>query len=342
MIRSAVIVALGIAAAPPGAGAGGEDLRAAVAYAQQRCARIYGGGAGREHGYATGLIVSPDGLILTAQGIYLSEGRLRVVLPDGSRHEAQVVRQSEPLQAALLKVDAPTPRCFELASQSPVAQGDWVLAVSNLFNVAAADEDLSVTLGVVSLRAEMAARHRTQDVPYQGSLLLIDAITSNPGAPGGALCTLDGKLAGMLGKLFHSKTTRTRINYAVPVELLKPFVEGRQPPQTAEAPAERAKGTPYTGIRLFTLSGKRAPAYVDRVALGSPARDAGIRKDDLILAVAGVVVRNCRECEDALAALEPGKPVALLIKRKATVAAVTLTPTSRDGGATTLKRSGTR
>ena len=307
------------------AAAGG--LRETLSYAQKRCARIYGSGAGREHGYATGLIVSPDGLILTAQGIYLSEGRLRVLLPDGTRHEARIVRQSEELQAALLKIDAKTPCFFEMLAESPVQRGDWVVAVSNAFNVAAADEPLSATLGIMSLRAEMAARHRTQDVPYAGELLLIDAITSNPGAPGGALCTLDGKLAGMLGKLFHSKNTKTRINYAVPIELLKPFVEGKPLPGIARPKAGTATGLAYVGIRLFTLSGKRAPAYVDRVARGSPARQAGIRKDDLVLAIADTVVRNCREYAEAVGALEPGRPVVFLLKRKRTIKALTVTPT---------------
>ena len=321
---TAALAAVALCAA--GHAAPHDALRATLAYAQKRCVKIYGGGAGREHGYATGLLVSPDGLILTAQGIYLSEGRLRAVLPDGTRHDARVVRESESLQAALVQVDAKTPDFFLLPEASPVRQGDWVVAVSNVFNVATADEPLSVTLGVVSLRAEMAARHRMQDVPYAGELLLVDAITSNPGAPGGALCTLDGKLAGMLGKLFHSKHTRTRINYAVPIELLKPFVEGTPTATAAATPPKAAQGLPYVGIRLFTLSGKRAPAYVDRVAAGSPARRAGVRKDDLILAVAGTVVRNCRECEQALATLAPGRPVALLVKRKHSVKSLTVTP----------------
>ena len=330
MMRREIAAVLAVASATLCQGAEGETgLSATIAYAQKRCVRIYGGGAGREHGYATGLIVSPDGLILTAQGIYLSEGRLRVVLPDGSRHEAKVARHSEELQAALLKIDAATPSFFTLPAASPVRQGDHVLAIGNIFNVSSGGEPLSVTLGVVSLRAETAARHRTQDVPYTGELLLVDAITSNPGAPGGALCTLDGKLAGMLGKLFHSKSTNTRINYAVPIELLRPFVEGKTPEPATPAVAKPA-GPPYTGIRLFTLSGTRAPAYVDRVTAGSPAKLAGLRKDDLILAIGDVVVRNCREYGEALKALTPGKPVVFLIKRKASVKAVTLTPTTRD------------
>ena len=52
----------------------------AITFAQQRCVRIYGAGIGREHGYASGVIVSPDGHILTARGIYLASDRLRVAM----------------------------------------------------------------------------------------------------------------------------------------------------------------------------------------------------------------------------------------------------------------------
>ncbi len=306
-------------------------LRDAVDYAQRRCVRIYGGGAGREHGYATGLIVSSDGLILTAQGIYLGSDFIRVVLPDGRRAEAQVVRHSEKLQAALLKVEAKTPLYFNLADPVHVEQGDWVFAVSNTFNVSALDEPLSVCLGIVSVRAEMEARHRKQDVPYEGEVLVVDAITSNPGSPGGAVCTLDGKLVGMIGKLFESVNTRTRINYAVPVDMLRRFVEGKDEKEGTPEPKEPVEPAPgqgggYVGIRIFKLSGDKAPAYVDGVAPGSPAQAAGVRKDDLVLAIGQEVVRNCREYEDALAKLRPGQEVRFLLKRGMTIQAVMLTP----------------
>ncbi len=308
-------------------GSAENPFRAAIAYAQRRCVKVYGGGAGREHGYATGLIVSPDGLILTAQGIYLSEERVRVILPDGSRHEAEIVRRSESLQAALLKVDAETPKHFTLAAENLVRQGDWVLGVSNAYNVAAPEEPLSVNLGVVSLRAELQARHRTQDVPYEGEVLLVDAITSNPGAPGGALVTADGRLAGMLGKLFQSTSTNTRINYAVPVARLAAFVSDRlAAEETSEAPGGRA----VLGIRLFTLSGKRAPAYVDRVEAGSPAAEAGVRKDDLILAVDRTRVPTCQACREAFAELVPGRAARLLVKRGRAVLTLTVTPARKE------------
>ncbi len=322
-----ILAALALAAMPVAdAAAEANPFHEAIARARERCVKIYGGGAGREHGYATGLIVSPDGLILTAQGMYLSEERVRVLLPDGSRHRAEIVRRSERLQAALLKIDAATPHHFTLSDTLPVREGDWVLAVSNAFNVAGPREPLAANLGVVSLRAELEARHRRQDVPYEGDLLLIDAITSNPGAPGGALVTADGQLAGMIGKIFRSPNTNTRINYAVPVERLHGFVALPSGDGDGE---RRPGGRPYLGIHLFTLSGKRAPAYVDRVDAGSPAGEAGVRKDDLILAVDRNAVRTCEQYEEAVADLVPGRAVTLLLKRGRRVLTLSLTPTRK-------------
>ncbi len=321
----------GSAAALAGEATGTLAFRDAMDYAQKRCVRIYGGGAGREHGYATGLLVSPDGLILAAQGIYLGSDSLRVVLPDGRRCEAQEVRRSEKLQAALLKVEAKTPLYFSLSDEARAEQGDWVFAVSNAFNVASNEEPLSVNLGIVSVRAEMEARHRTQDVPYEGEILLVDAITGNPGAPGGAVCTLDGTLVGMIGKLFQSVNTRTRINYAVPVDMLKRFVEGKDEKEDAPTPPDEPPPSgqgAYVGIRLFRLSGDKAPAYVDSVAPNSPAKAAGIRKDDLVLSLDQEVVRSCREYDEAIARLRPGKEVRFLLKRGMAIVSVSLTPTA--------------
>ncbi|MEX0586666.1 MAG: S1C family serine protease [Pirellulales bacterium] len=301
----------------------------AIAKAQKRCAKVYGAGTNVEAGYATGLVVSANGLILTAQGIYLSANQLRVVLADGSTHDASIVRRSEPLQAVLLKVDASTPDFFELPKEPNVSKGDWVLAVTNLFKVAEGTEPLSVNLGVVSLRTRVSARHRTQDVPYEGDVLLVDAITSNPGASGGALVDAEGRLVGMVGKLLESKGTNTRINYAVPADLLHGFALGKESPATQETPqpaATAGQGKATTGIRVFTLAGKRSPAYIDSVQPGSAAERAGLKKDDLVLSVAGEAVRDIRDFEKAAARLQPGREVTLVVKRKNDVLPLRITP----------------
>lgn len=296
----------------------------AIENAQQRTVKIYGAGIARVAGYASGVIVSGDGHVLTAQGVYLASQRLRVGLADGSVHPAKVIRRSLSLQVALLKIEQPTPNYFDLTDQPTIRRGDWVLAVSNAFKVADGPEPLSVSLGVVSLRTRVEAKRGVQDIDYQGDALMIDAITSNPGAPGGALVTTDGRLAGMIGRIIESRRTNTRINYAVPVDQLQQFMAGESP----ETPAEmNEKAT--LGIRLFTLSGLRGPAYVDRVSPGSPAAAATLQADDLIVSIDGQVVRDVRDYQQKVDRLQVGKKVKLVIKRRGKVIEVAITPVAK-------------
>jgi len=305
----------------------GGEFADAIAYAQARTVKIYGAGIGRATGYGTGILVSGDGKIVAASGVYLSRGRVTVTLPDGSIHQAQVLHRSESLQTALLKIDAVTPEFFKLSETNVAGKGDWVLAVSNAFKVADGREPLSVNLGVVSLRTRLEVKRGTQDVPYQGDVLLIDAITSNPGAPGGAVVTTKGELAAMVGRIIESKDTGTRLNYAVPVDLLHKFVAKPDDEKPVVASTEPS-GKAFLGIRLFTLGGKRAAAYVDRVVPGSPAAKAGIRPDDLILAVGNETVNDIRQYEEVEQALVPEKEITLVVKRKQQLLQIQITPTA--------------
>lgn len=327
----ALVVALSLAGARTEVLSADESVNAAfsaaVDAAQQRCVKIFGAGIGRSEGYATGLIISNDGLILSAQGVFLAGDRIRVALPDGSMHMAKVMRRSQKLQAAILKVETETPDYFDLTHKSTARKGDWVLAVSNAFKVADGPEPLSVNLGVLSLRTQLETQNGVQDVPYDGDVLLIDAITSNPGAPGGAVIGVDGHLIGMIGRLMESKATSTRLNYAVPVDLLEAFVLNKEVEAAPMVtPNPTLAGKSETGIRLFALGGKRDPAYIDRVLPNSPAAMAGLKPDDLIVSIAGEVVRDVSDFKEAMKQLAPGSEVEVVVKRKNDVITVKLTP----------------
>ena len=301
-----------------------EAFASAIAAAQKRTVKIYGAGIGRSPGYATGIIVSPDGDVLTAQGVFLSGGNVRATLHDGSVHPVRVARRSQTLQAALLKLDLKTPDYFELTEKPPAEQGDWVLAVSNAFKVAEGPEPLSVNVGVLSLRTKLDARRGYQDFPYEGDVCLIDAITSNPGAAGGAVINADGALIGMIGRVIEGKATNTRLNYAVPADLLKKFVAGEESTPLASVPQPSAKAE--LGIRLFVLGGRNAPAYVDRILPGSSAAAAGLKTDDLIVSIAGQVVRDASDFRRIADSLRAGEQIVVEVKRKDQLLSVRITP----------------
>lgn len=302
-------------------------IQKVVAASQPKLVKIFGAGVGNVEGFSTGIIVSPEGEILTSQGVYLDGRQVRVVLPNGQEKTATILQRDRQHQLALLKINAKTPEHF-LVPEVPVGeQGDWVVAICNAFKVADKDEPISATLGIISLRTNMEARLSKRDVAYRGELVLIDAITSNPGAAGGAVITADGKLVGLVGKIINSSETNTRLNYAVPSHILAKFMKG----ELKESPQEVAKSNKKAdfGIKLFQHGGRKSLAYVDRVTRGSPAAKVRLRPDDLIVSIDGSKIGNVREYQEVVDQLLPGEEVLMIIKRGREILRIRITPRER-------------
>ena len=296
--------------------AASSSLQATIDGAQPAMVKVFGAAAGKVEGVATGFAVSKDGLVLTSQGVFLDGKRVRVVLADGSSYTASILKRDRQRQLALLKVDAELSSWFELSEESIVQQGDWVVAICNAFKVADKAEPISATLGIVSLQSEMDAKLSKRDYAFRGELFLIDAITSNPGAAGGAVLTADGKLAGLVGKIINSSDTNTRLNYAVPCNVLHDFVNGdaKSSNAVAETPDVK-KEIGELGIQVFLQGGRKSAAYVDRVRRGSPAAEAGMKADDVIVSINGEKIATVKDFQDTVKTLPVGEEVLLIYKR---------------------------
>src|SRR5262249_18181969 len=204
--------------------------------------KIYGAGISREHGYAVGVIVSPDGLVVTASGILLDASRLRVVLSDGRTVPATVVRQDDDRQLALVRLEAKNLSHLTPGSTKDLQPGDTVIALGNAYKVAEGDEAVSVTRGAFSMRTRLRALRRMQWFDYTGEALLYDAITSNPGMAGGPLLDVDGNWIGLVGKVVISERTNTYISFAVPSEVIVDFLCPRAKPDgSTDATANSAR-----------------------------------------------------------------------------------------------------
>lgn len=279
---------------------------------QRKVVKVYGAETGRIDGYATGIIVSNDGRVLTIQGVFLDGAQVRVVLPNGESYQATISKRDRETQLALLKIPAETPDYFELSNEPVGQKGDWIVTLSNAFKVAEKTEPLSVMIGIISLRTSIEARLNRRDVAYRGELVLIDSISSNPGAGGGAVLTTDGRLVGMIGKIINSSETNTRLNYAVPSSVLWEFIEGKTDSETVQdQPAQKSD----LGIKIFKHGGRGAPAYIDRVVRGGPAAAADLRPDDLIVTINGEKIGSVRQYEEFVETLVPDQEVLIVIKR---------------------------
>lgn len=306
----------------PGPFAGAAEI------AQARVVKIYGAALGREKGYASGVLISDDGQIVTTLGILLEASALRVVLPDGRRLSAEVVKRDPVRQLALLKVAADDLTCFALdADTTAVREGSWVLAAANAFKVAEGPEPVTVSLGVLAARAPLAARRRAQEFSYDGPALITDVVTSTPGCAGGALVDARGRLLGVIGKAVISERTNTWVNYAIPVEEVRTFLatDAEALAAAAAQQSQRDAARPVRlGLRLFDVGGRTRPAYIERVRPGSPAWDAGLRGGELILAIGDQPINTCDEALVALRSAAPGRPVEIAVKRGDRVVTVAL------------------
>jgi serine protease Do len=200
--------------------------------------------------------------------------------------------------------------------------GTRVLAFSNLFGVATGDEPASVLHGSVAAKTRLEARRGVFETPYRGPVYILDAMTNNPGAAGGALTDRQGHLLGMLGKELRNSANGAWLNYAIPVEELAPTVEeiragkfvARSLDDEEQKP-ERALSAGLLGLALVPDVIDRTPPYIDRVQPGSAAEKAGLRADDLVIFINNQLVQSCHALEAELERVDQADKVKLTVLR---------------------------
>lgn len=270
--------------------------------------------------YATGVVVSDRGHVLTLDQVLVQKERTRVVLYDGSVLDAQVLPEDEKLGVRLLKVDPEACKgklfpVWPVEGDAPYYRtGQFVVSLGNCFRLAEYSEKVSATFGVVAGKANTALRFRLADVKYDGDLILTDAC-NNPGHYGGGLFDLEGRWIGLNTRLLESKETNTMLSAAIPSRDLLPYLKEHVLGELRVETTVEKKPV-RTGIVLFKQAGRTSPpAYVDRVERDSPASKLGLRPDDLIVRIGDFPVRNCAEFDDVLEKFAPGQTVLVTWKR---------------------------
>ncbi len=286
--------------------------------------KIFGaGGMGGLEDYGSGFLVSSSGYVVTVWSHLIDSGDASVVLNDGRRFSAKFVKGDPSRDLAVLKVDAADADLpfFDLHETAEAAPGTRVLAYSNMFKVATGDEPVSVLHGVISVRTRLSARRGAYRAAYEGPVYVVDSVTNNPGAAGGALTTLDGRLIGMLGRELLNSESNTWVNYAVPLSQLRGPIEDIIAGRFTPPPSKPLDGPPRfvaldLGLVLVPDVVYRTPAYVDTVVAGSSASKAGIRSEDLIVFVNDELVQSNRALKAILGRLEPGDLIHVVVRRK--------------------------
>jgi serine protease Do len=290
---------------------------------QPKIVKIYGaGGFRRLEPYQSGFLISSEGHVLTAWSYVLDTDYITATLSDGRKFQAELVGVDPRLEIAVLKIDAGETEHFLLEDAVQVEPGSRVLAFSNLYGVATGNEPASLLKGYVSAKTDLSARRGVFQTPYQGPVYVLDAMTNNPGAAGGALTDRQGRLVGILGKELRNSLNNTWLNFALPAAELTVAVDdilaGKIRPRAVEAqvrPADEPLTLELLGIVLVPDVLHRTPPFVDRVRTGSEADKKGIKADDLIMFVDERMVPSCKLLIDELALIDRGEPVRITVMR---------------------------
>ncbi len=261
----------------------------------------------RENSLGSGVIVRPDGYILTNHHVVEHAQKIKVTL-DGNRVlDAEVVGTDPRTDVAVLKVNATDLPSVPLGDPAQLEVGHFVLAIGNPFGLGK-----TVTLGIVS-----ATGRGGLGIEAYEDFIQTDAAI-NPGNSGGALVDVRGRLVGINTAIFSPNMRgNVGIGFAIPVDMAQHVMQ-----QILEH-GRVIRG--YLGVRIQAVTAEMARALglpeprgalVAAVEEGTPAAEAGLKREDVIVELDGEPVRDSRDLQLKIARLAPGTRVKLGVVRQ--------------------------
>lgn len=260
----------------------------------------------RTSSLGSGVIVSPEGYILTNHHVVEAADEIEVALADGRKAKARLVGSDPETDLAVLKIDlAPlSPVTFGRADTWRV--GDVVLAIGNPFGVGQ-----TVTMGIVSAVGRSHLGINTFE-----NFIQTDAAI-NPGNSGGALVDANGNLIGINTAIYSQSGGSMGIGFAIPASLAKQVME--------QIIAEGGVTRGWIGVEIQDLSAELAESFklgstrgalVAGVLKGGPADRAGVKPGDVLVAVESKPVADASALLNLVAALKPGQKAKLTLLRE--------------------------
>ena len=245
--------------------------------------RFFGGGFDRprervQNSLGSGVIVSPDGIVVTNNHVIAGMEEIKVVLNDRREYEAELILADEKTDLAILRVEANDPLPYlEFANSDAAEVGDIVLAIGNPFGVGQ-----TVTNGIISA----LARTGVSVTDYQFFIQTDAAI--NPGNSGGALVDSDGRVVGVNTAIYSRSGGSNGIGFAIPARLVQQVLASAVDGGVLVRPWFGASTSTITAEMARALKLDRpAGAILDDLWKGGPASVSGLKAGDVVTQVDG-------------------------------------------------------
>ena len=267
-------------------------------------------------GLGSGVIVSPEGYILTNNHVVDGADEIDVTLSDGRKARATVIGTDPETDLAILKIELDKLPVIVLGDSDTALVGDRVLAIGNPFGVGQ-----TVTSGIVSALGRSQLGINTFE-----NFIQTDAAI-NPGNSGGALVDVNGNLLGINTAIYSRSGGSLGIGFAIPVSTAKMVLS------SITATGQVTRG--WIGVEPSELSPEMAETFgvkatsgvlITGVLQNAPGAQAGLRPGDVITQVAGKPVVSVSGLLSAVAALTPGETAGLRVQRGDQEVALEVTP----------------
>ena len=271
---------------------------------------FYGSGGGKERaqvGTGSGVIVSPDGYIVTNNHVIANATKLQVTLNNNRTYDAQLVGADPTTDIALLKIESSDSLPYLAFGDSDNTKiGEWVLAVGNPFNLTS-----TVTAGIISAKA----RDLNESDGKNQSFLQTDAAV-NPGNSGGALVNTNGDLIGINTAITSQTGSYVGYSFAVPSNIAKKVVDDILEFGMVQEGVLGVQGQ-QLNTRVATELGVNDTEgfYVTKVEEDSGAFNSGVQKGDIIKKIDKVKISKFSNLSGYLKSKRPNEEVDLTVKR---------------------------
>ena len=263
----------------------------------------------------SGVIVSPDGYILTNNHVIEAADEIHVVLADGRKAAARVIGTDPETDLAVIRIEAENLPVMVLGHAEQAKVGDVVLAIGNPFGVGQ-----TVTMGIVS-----AVGRNNLNINQFENFIQTDAAI-NFGNSGGALVDTNGNLLGINTAIYSQTGGSVGIGFAIPVTTAKDVME------SIIKTGQVVRG--WIGIESQDITPELAASFglardsgaiIAGVVRGGPADKAGIKPGDILLVVEGQKVATTADMLNMIAQLAPGQKAKMTVMRKDREATVNVT-----------------
>lgn len=285
----------------------------------------------------SGVIISPDGYIVTNNHVVNGADELTVTLNDNREYSARIIGTDPNTDLALIKVNGKNLPTLPIGDSDNLKVGEWVLAVGNPYNLSS-----TVTAGIVSAKARSMGGEGSNG-PQISSFIQTDAAI-NPGNSGGALVNAKGELVGINAMLYSQTGSYSGYGFAIPTTIMVKVVDDLKKYGTVQRAVLGIRGGDVLNYinaqkdeKKDVDLGTNEGVYVAEVIEGSSASAAGIVKGDVITEADGKKITKMSELQELLSKKHPGEKVTLTYLHNKSKHSKTVTLKNAQGNTKVIK-----